>query len=222
MNIFAVGDVVGQEGCDFLRRTLPAFKKLKGIDFTVANGENSAAGNGITPLSAQHLFTSGVDVITTGNHVYKRREMYEFIDERTDIIRPANYHGGNPGRGFTVCDKGAVQIGIANISGNAYMNNAGNAFDCADRMLEELDGCRIILVDFHAEATAEKRALGFYLDGRVSAVFGTHTHVQTSDAQILPQSTGYITDLGTKTKPAPITPCLAYCIEYYSFCPCVK
>lgn len=196
MNIFAIGDVVGQEGCEFLRKTLPSFKKLKGIDFTIANGENSAAGNGITPFSAQHLFDSGVDVITTGNHVYKRREVYDFLDSRGDIVRPANYNRNNPGRGFTVIDKGSVQIGVVNLAGVSYMEPAANPFETADLILPELEMCRIILVDFHAEATAEKKALGFYLDSRVSAVFGTHTHVQTSDAKVLDGATAYITDLG--------------------------
>lgn len=196
MNIFAIGDVVGQEGCEFLRKTLPSFKKLKGIDFTIANGENSADGNGITPFSAQHLFASGVDVITTGNHVYKRREVYDFLDSRGDIVRPANYNRNNPGRGFTVIDKGSVQIGIINLAGVSYMEPAANPFETVDLILPELEKCRIILVDFHAEATAEKKALGFYLDSRVSAVFGTHTHVQTSDAKVLDGATAYITDLG--------------------------
>lgn len=196
MNIFAIGDVVGQEGCEFLRKTLPSFKKLKGIDFTIANGENSAAGNGITPFSAQHLFASGVDVITTGNHVYKRREVYDFLDSRGDIVRPANYNRNNPGRGFTVIDKGSVQIGIINLAGVSYMEPAANPFETVDLILPELEKCRIILVDFHAEATAEKKALGFYLASKVSAVFGTHTHVQTSDAKVLDGATAYITDLG--------------------------
>ncbi len=196
MNILAIGDVVGQEGCEFLRKTLPSFKKLKGIGLTIANGENSAAGNGITPFSAEHLFASGVDLITTGNHVYKRREVYDFLDSRTDIVRPANYNKNNPGRGFTVIDKGSVQIGIINLSGVSYMEGADNPFAAVDSILQELENCRIILVDFHAEATAEKKALGYYLDGRVSAVFGTHTHVQTSDAKVLEGGTGYITDLG--------------------------
>lgn len=196
MNIFAIGDVVGQEGCEFLRKTLPSFKKLKGIDFTIANGENSAAGNGITPFSAQHLFASGVDVITTGNHVYKRREVYDFLDSRGDIVRPANYNRNNPGRGFTVIDKGSVQIGIINLAGVSYMEPAANPFETVDLILPELEMCRIILVDFHAEATAEKKALGFYLASKVSAVFGTHTHVQTSDAKVLDGATAYITDLG--------------------------
>lgn len=196
LNILAIGDVVGQEGCEFLRKTLPSFKKLKGIGFTIANGENSAAGNGITPFSAEHLFASGVDVITTGNHVYKRREVYDFLDSRFDIIRPANYYKNNPGRGFTVIDKGSVRIGIINLSGVSFMNEAGNPFEAVDSILPELDDCRIILVDFHAEATAEKKALGYYLDSKVSAVFGTHTHVQTSDARVLEGGTAYITDLG--------------------------
>ncbi|MBQ6265473.1 MAG: TIGR00282 family metallophosphoesterase [Clostridia bacterium] len=196
MNIFAIGDVVGQEGCEFLRKTLPAFKKLKGIGLTIANGENSAAGNGITPFSAEHLFASGVDLITTGNHVYKRREVYDFLDSRSDIVRPANYFKNNPGRGFTVIDKGSVQIGVINLAGMSYMDSAANPFETVDSILSQLENCRIILVDFHAEATAEKKALGYYLDGRVSAVFGTHTHVQTSDARVLDGGTAYITDLG--------------------------
>ena len=196
MNIFAIGDVVGQEGCEFLRKALPSFKKLKGIDFTIANGENSAAGNGITPFSAEHLFASGVDVITTGNHVYKRREVYDFLDSRFDIVRPANYGKNNPGSGFTVIDRGSVQIGVINLAGVSYMDPAANPFETVDCILPELGGCKIILVDFHAEATAEKKALGYYLDSKVSAVFGTHTHVQTSDAKVLEGGTAYITDLG--------------------------
>ena len=195
MNIFAIGDVVGQEGCEFLRKTLPSFKKLKGIDFTIANGENSAAGNGITPFSAQHLFASGVDVITTGNHVYKRREVYDFLDSRGDIVRPANYNRNNPGRGFTVIDKGSVQIGVVNLAGVSYMEPAANPFETVDLILPELEKCRIILVDFHAEATAEKKALGFYLDSRVSAVFGTHTHVQTAD-EMISEGSAFISDVG--------------------------
>lgn len=196
MNILAVGDVVGTQGCEFLRRKLPAFKKLKQIDFTVVNGENSAAGNGITPFSAQYLFDSGADVITTGNHVFRRREIYDFLDEHFDVIRPANYYPENPGSGFTVIDKGFVKIGVINLAGKSYMDNASNPFICVDSVLRQLEDCRIILVDFHAEATAEKRAMGFYLASRVSAVFGTHTHVMTADAQVLDGGTGYITDLG--------------------------
>ncbi len=195
MNILAIGDVVSDKGCEFLRQTLPGFKKVKGIDFTIANGENSAVGNGINPVSAKFLFDSGVDFITTGNHVFRRKEVYEFLDERADIIRPANYHSENPGRGWAKVDLGFTQVAVINLAGRVYMSEADNPFDTADRILAEID-CKTVLVDFHAEATAEKAALAYYLDGRVSAVFGTHTHVQTSDAKVLPGGTGFITDLG--------------------------
>lgn len=196
MNILAVGDVVSAKGCEFLRSVLPAYKKLKSIDLCIANGENSAVGNGITPFSAQYLFDSGVDFITTGNHAFRRREIYEMLDERNDIIRPANFYKGNPGSGYSTVDMGFLKVGIINLSGCVYMDNCGNPFATVDEILQKLTDCKIILVDFHAEATAEKRAMGFYLDGRVSAVFGTHTHVMTNDAQLLPAGTAYITDLG--------------------------
>lgn len=195
MNILAIGDVVGTPGCEYLRRRLPSIKRQYAVDFCIVNGENSAAGNGITPQSADALFESGADLITTGNHVYRRREIYERLDTCRDIIRPANYYAGNPGKGFAVADMGSVKIGVINLAGNAFMDG-DNPFTCIDACLEKIKDCRIKLVDFHAEATGEKRALGFYLDGRVSAVFGTHTHVQTADEQILPEGTGYITDLG--------------------------
>lgn len=196
MNILAIGDVVGTQGCDFVRRHLPSLKKLKGIDLCIANGENSAAGNGITPTSAGHLFDSGVDFITTGNHVYKRSEVYDFLDQRRDVIRPANLNANNPGKGFGIVDMGSAQVGVINMMGQAFMNIAENPFICIDALLEELKDCNIILMDFHAEATSEKRAMGFYLDGKIAALFGTHTHVQTADEQVLPKGTGYITDLG--------------------------
>lgn len=196
MNILVIGDVVSSQGYEFLRSRLPSFKKLKGIDLCIANGENSAVGNGITPTSAQYLFDSGVDFITTGNHVYRRREMYEMLDEREDIIRPANFYPSNPGKGWSVIDMGSVKVGVINLMGNVYMDNCANPFLCVEEILPKLSDCRIILVDFHAEATAEKRAMGFYLDGKVSAVFGTHTHVLTADACILPKGTAYITDIG--------------------------
>ena len=195
MNILAIGDVVSTVGCEYLRKKLPSLKKMYGVDFCIVNGENSAAGNGITPQSADFLFDSGVDLITTGNHVFRRREIYDRLDTDPNIIRPANYYAGNPGKGFAVCDMGSVKIGVINLAGNAFMEGA-NPFTAADGVLKKLDECRIVLCDFHAEATGEKRALGFYLDGKVSAVFGTHTHVQTADEQILPNGTGYITDLG--------------------------
>ncbi len=196
MNILVIGDVVSAVGCEFLRSVLPTFKKVKGIDFCIANGENSAVGNGITPASANYLFDSGVDFITTGNHVYRRKEFYDMLDEREDIIRPANFYKGNPGRGWSVVDMGFAKVGIINLSGTVYMDRCDNPFTVVDEILPKLSDCKIILVDFHAEATAEKRAMGFYLDGRVSAVYGTHTHVLTADAGILPKGTAYITDIG--------------------------
>ncbi len=196
MNILVIGDVVSSKGCEFLRSVLPAYKRLKKIDLCIANGENSAVGNGITPFSAQYLFDSGIDFITTGNHVYRRREFYEMLDERDDIIRPANFCESNPGKGYSVVDMGSVKVGIINLSGMVYMDRCGNPFAAVDEILPELSDCRIKLVDFHAEATAEKKAMGFYLDGKVSAVFGTHTHVMTADASVLPNGTAYITDIG--------------------------
>lgn len=197
MNILVLGDVVSEIGCEFLRKKLPALKKLKAIDFCIANGENSSTGNGITPYSADYLFSSGVDFITTGNHVFRRKEVYEMLDENEFIIRPYNFHKSNPGKGYAVVDTGRYAIGILNLSGSMYLDKCDCPFECADRAIEEIKKqTNIILVDFHAEATSEKKALGFYLDGRISALFGTHTHVQTSDATVLKGGTGYITDLG--------------------------
>ena len=197
MRILMIGDVVGAPGCAFLRNRLPTLKKYKGVDLCIANGENSAPGNGILPTSAQHMFDSGVDFITTGNHVYNRREIYPFLDECADIVRPANYFGGNPGRGWGVADMGRIQVAVLNLSGNAFLaDSMENVFLCAERLLPELSRYKIIVVDLHAESTGEKRAVGFFLDGKVSVVAGTHTHVQTADEQILPNGTGYITDLG--------------------------
>ena len=197
MNILVLGDVVSDNGCEFIRKKLPAFKKLKGIDFTIANGENSSAGNGITPFSAEHLFTSGVDFITTGNHVYRRKEIYDFLDDNEYIIRPYNYAASNPGRGAALIDTGMHTVGIINLMGTMFMESLENPFYAAERALKELEGkTKIILVDFHAEATSEKQALAYYLDGRVSALFGTHTHVLTNDDRILSGGTGYITDIG--------------------------
>lgn len=195
MIIFAIGDVVSDKGCEFLREKLPTFKKVKGIDFVIANGENSAVGNGILPHSADYLFDSGVDFITTGNHVFRRREIYDYLDTRSGIIRPANFHREAPGRGWEIVDLGRTRICVINLSGRVYMDDCDNPFETMDRILDEVD-CKIKIVDFHAEATAEKGAMGSYLDGKVSAVFGTHTHVATADAKILPCGTGFITDIG--------------------------
>lgn len=197
VKILAVGDVVSAGGCEMLRKVLPRFKKENNISVCIVNGENSAVGNGITPFSADHIFASGADLITGGNHTYRRRELYDLLESCDAMLRPANYGGGCPGRGYSIIDKGSVRVGVINLLGTVFMEPLENPFLCVDRAIEALKKeVKIILVDFHAEATAEKRAMGFYLDGRVSAVFGTHTHVQTADAQILPGGTGYITDLG--------------------------
>lgn len=197
MRILAVGDVVGTAGLEFLRAKLPVLKKENKIDFCVVNGENSSDGNGITPSSAEHIFVSGADVITTGNHAYRRKEMYEYFDDNEFVIRPANYSQSNPGRGVCVVDMGRCSVCVINLMGNMFMaDSLDNPFHTIDRLLEEFSENRIVLVDFHAETTSEKRAMAFYLDGRVSALFGTHTHVQTADECILKNGTGYITDLG--------------------------
>ncbi|MCR4924722.1 MAG: TIGR00282 family metallophosphoesterase [Clostridiales bacterium] len=198
MKILTIGDIVGTNGCEFLREKLPSLKKEKCIDIVIANGENSAQGNGILPSSAEYILNSGVDLITTGNHVYRRKEIYDYLEEDHPLIRPANYDENNPGKGMYILDMGSVQVAVINIMGVVYMENLENPFMCAERMVElaKNEGCKIILIDFHAETTAEKRALGFHLDGQISALFGTHTHVQTADEQILPNGSGYITDLG--------------------------
>ena len=196
MNILMLGDVVSQCGCDFLRKKLPAYKRFAGIDLCLANGENSARGNGLTPQSAEFLLSSGVDFLTGGNHSFRRCEVYDFLDESPCVARPFNYPAGAPGRGAAVLDLGRVQIGVINLMGTMYLENLENPFFAVERALHEVAGCKIVLVDFHAEATSEKKALGYYLDGRVSVVAGTHTHVQTADETVLPGGTGYITDLG--------------------------
>ena len=197
MNILVLGDVVSGIGCDFVRKKLPGFKRLKNIDFCIANGENSATGNGITPDSADHLFKSGVDFITTGNHTFRRKEVYNLLDESEFIIRPCNFDSAVPGKGYALVDMGRYTVAIINLMGNMYSDCCGNAFREIDKVLKEIEGkTNIILLDFHAEATSEKKAMGFYVDGRISALFGTHTHVLTADERVLPGGTGYITDIG--------------------------
>lgn len=197
MRIMCIGDVVGSAGCAFLRSRLPAFKKLHSIDLVICNGENSADGNGVTPRSADYLFSSGVDVITLGNHSFRRPEVYPYLDEQPYIIRPANFPAGTtPGKGFCTVDMGYTCVTVINLMGQESVDtHLDNPFVMIDRLLASVES-RVVLVDFHAEATSEKRAMGLYLDGRVSAVFGTHTHVMTADAEVLPGGTGYITDLG--------------------------
>jgi metallophosphoesterase (TIGR00282 family) len=196
MVILAIGDIVGSAGCEFLRSHLPALRKQYGIDLTIANGENSADGNGITPFSADHIFASGVDVITTGNHVFRRKEIQDYLETHQRLLRPANYPDAAPGMGWCSVDMGRSTVCVINLIGTVFMDSFDSPFRAADAILRRVGSNMITIVDFHAEATSEKRSLGFYLDGRVTALFGTHTHVQTADEQILPGRTGYITDAG--------------------------
>lgn len=197
IKILCVGDVVGSQGCDFLREKLTKFKKDNAIDLCIVNGENSAVGNGMLPSSCEHILTSGADMITGGNHSLKRREIHSYLDSSENVLRPENYGDGVWGRGYGIIDKGAYRVGVINLMGRVWLEGHRDPFETADRIIDELKKeTKIILVDFHAEATAEKKALGYYLDGRVSAIFGTHTHIQTADAQIMKNGTGYITDLG--------------------------
>ena len=198
MNILCVGDVCGHIGCEYLGSVLPALKRREGVDFTIINGENSADGNGILPHSAKALFDAGADVITGGNHTFRRREVFDMLDSCCGLLRPANMPDSTPGKGYDIFDCGRTNVAVINLLGTTYMESLDCPFKSAEKIVAELksDGAKIIIIDFHAEATSEKRALGFFLDGQISALFGTHTHVQTADEQILPCGSGYITDLG--------------------------
>lgn len=195
MNLLFIGDVVGQSGCDFLASKIYNLKKEYSIDFTVINGENSAQGNGITPQSFERLVRMGADVVTTGNHCFKRREAMNLYDSSEILLRPANYPAGVEGRGVAVIDLCPIKIAVVNLMGTLYLDSLDNPFFKMDEILAELDTPNIF-VDFHAEATSEKKAMGFYLQNKVTAVIGTHTHVQTSDEIILDGHTAYITDAG--------------------------
>lgn len=194
-----MGDVCAPAGCEAALKFIPELKREYRIDFTVVNGENSAEGNGITPDSANLLFSAGADVITGGNHTLRRSEVFEMLDNNPCLLRPDNIEA-EYGGGYVLCDLGKYRAAVINISGQVYLERSKpeNAFLAAERLVASAkeDGAKYIFVDFHAEATSEKRAMGFFLDGKVSAVFGTHTHVQTADEQVLPGGTGYITDLG--------------------------
>lgn len=196
MRLLFLGDVVGKGGCDFLMKRLPDYKRKNCIDVCIANGENSAQGNGVTPQSVEMLLDSGVDFVTLGNHTFKRPEIMEYLESDVPVVRPYNYPVGAPGQGVGIIDKGRYRVAVINMLGTVYSEPLGNPFSEIDKALSETDGCKTVIVDFHAEATAEKRAMGFYLDGKVTAVLGTHTHVQTADDQLLPKGTAYITDVG--------------------------
>lgn len=197
VKILCIGDVVRKQGCDFLMSALPDFKKKNNIDVCIVNGENSANGDGMLKASCENIFAAGADFITGGDHSLRRREFYDYLDSSPLVIRPANYGGGAPGAGFGIIDKGAYKVGVINLLGTVWTDGFESPFTVFDRIYSELQReTNIIIVDFHAEATSEKKALGYYVGGKVSAVFGTHTHVQTSDACVLTGGTGYITDVG--------------------------
>jgi metallophosphoesterase (TIGR00282 family) len=195
--ILFVGDVVGASGRRLLLELLPGLRETHALDFVVVNGENAANGVGITPKIADALFAAGVDVITLGNHTYRQREIYAYLDAHERILRPANFLRSQPGHGSCVVERDGVRLGVVNLSGNLYMRAGHPAFSHADAALHALRGrTDHVLVDMHAEATSEKVAMGWHLDGRVTAVVGTHTHVPTADARVLPGGTAYVTDVG--------------------------
>jgi metallophosphoesterase (TIGR00282 family) len=194
--ILFVGDLVGGIGRRTLLDCLPILRERYDPTFVVVNGENVAGGLGITPKTAGALFAGGVDAITLGNHTYHRREVYPYLDSEPRIVRPANFLRIQPGHGTCVVEHDGVRLGVVNLSGNLFLRAGRSAFTEIEVALAELAGVDHILVDMHAEATSEKVALGWHLDGRVTAVVGTHTHVPTADARVLPGGTAYITDVG--------------------------
>ena len=195
MRVLFIGDVVGGPGRRGMQAAMPAMRERHRPDLVIVNGENSAGGVGITEKTAKGLFEAGADVITTGNHVYRHREVYDYLDRTERVIRPANYPHANPGRGHTVVEAGGRRVGVINLSGAVGMKVARLPFHEVDAILERIEA-DVILVDFHAEVTSEKVAMGWHLDGRVTAMVGTHTHVPTADGRVLPGGTAYITDVG--------------------------
>lgn len=194
MKIIFIGDVVGQAGCNALLSELPKLRREYGAELVIVNGENSDENNGLSLRSAQQIFSSGADIITTGNHAFKRKSILEEYDRNERVIRPANYGDAAAGHGFCEIDCGAYSIAVINLVGTAFMQPSDNPFKCVDGILNKI-GTPIVIVDFHAEATSEKSAMSWYLAGRVSAVVGTHTHVQTADERII-NGTGCISDAG--------------------------
>lgn len=190
-----IGDVVGAAGCRCIQENLFRIRKEFSADAVIVNGENSAVGNGMLPASADLLFGSGADIVTGGNHSFRRREIYAYLEEKPGCLRPANVPEACPGTGFYILDMGKRRLAVINLIGQAYMDPNGCPFAAAEQLLKKAD-TPFVLVDFHAESSGEKGAMGYFLDGRVSLVAGTHTHVQTADEQILPGGTGFITDIG--------------------------
>jgi metallophosphoesterase (TIGR00282 family) len=197
VKLLFVGDVVGGIGRRTLATLLPGIRDTHTPDFVIVNGENSAGGVGITEKTARELLEMGADAITLGNHAYRHREVYEYLDREERIVRPANYPKGSPGRGHTVVERDAMRLGVVNLSGLVFLQAVRSPFAEADASLAELrDRADAVLVDMHAEATSEKVAMGWHLDGRATACVGTHTHVPTADARVLPGGTAFVTDVG--------------------------
>ncbi|MGI6029898.1 MAG: TIGR00282 family metallophosphoesterase [Eubacteriales bacterium] len=197
MRVLAVGDVVGVSACEFLRRRLPGLRRELGIDLCIVNGENAAKGNGVTQESCESIFDAGADVITTGNHVFQKREVYDYLDDTPMVVRPCNLYPAAPGHGWTTLDVGAARVLVVNLMGRVYLEAYENPFAAMDKLLREQGAqADVVIVDFHAEATSEKIAMAHHLDGRAALLFGTHTHVPTADECIFPGGLGYITDVG--------------------------
>jgi metallophosphoesterase (TIGR00282 family) len=198
MNILFIGDIVGSPGREAIKQLLPELKKEYRLDFVIANAENAAGGSGITPKVADELFSYGIDVLTSGDHIWKKRDIFEIINQEERILRPLNFPNGAPGRGFNVYKtKHGSKVGVVNVNGRVFMEALECPFKTTLAAQQEISKeTNIIIVDIHAEATSEKVALGWFLDGKVSAVLGTHTHIQTADERILPQGTAFLTDAG--------------------------
>ncbi|UJA22055.1 TIGR00282 family metallophosphoesterase [Thermoleophilia bacterium SCSIO 60948] len=198
VKVLFIGDVVGRPGRDGFAAAMPRLRARLEPDLVIVNGENSAGGIGITRATAEDLFDAGADVITNGNHTYRHREVYAYLDDHDRVIRPANFRTSNPGRGHCVVEARGVRVGVLNLIGDVGLDAARPPFLEADSRLDRLEreGAEAVIVDFHAEVTSEKVAMGWYLDGRVGAVLGTHTHVPTADGRILPGGTAFISDVG--------------------------
>lgn len=198
MRVLLIGDIVGKPGRDIVRKAVPLIKQHSNIDFVITNAENSAGGSGITPAIYEELMQADVDAITLGDHIYRRREIYSVLEKKRNIVKPANYPKEAPGRDFAVVDSAdGEKVAIISLLGRVFLKPVDCPFKAVDRVLEKLpDDVKIIIVDIHAEATAEKQLVARHLDGRVTAVLGTHTHVPTADTQILPLGTAFQCDVG--------------------------
>ena len=195
--ILCFGDVVGENACLFLRRVLPGVRKEMGADLVIANGENSAKRGGIDPESLQMLYSAGVDLVTTGNHVFRQRSIDDFLDGAGSLLRPCNFPSSCPGKGYEILKLSGLRVLVVNAQGTLFMESLPSPFEAVEKILKrEAGNFDFAVCDFHAEATSEKKAFGYYFDSRFSIIFGTHTHIPTADLQILPGGTGYITDLG--------------------------